>query len=135
MIATSTYSAEMCAAKVGAEEVIGIRYALRSLGVKLTRPTKMIGDNQGQLDSVSNPGAFCKKKHSQVAFHYVRECEASGIAECYKILTDFNLSDGFTKALDNNIFSRHYGFIFGRPTTRLKKHRKVEARRRKKKVI
>jgi hypothetical protein len=45
----------MCAAKVGAEEVIGIRYALRSLGVKLTRPTKMIGNNQGQLDSVSNP--------------------------------------------------------------------------------
>ena len=52
----------MCAAKVGAEEVIGIRYALISLGVKLTCPTKMIGDNQGQLDSVSNAGAFCKKK-------------------------------------------------------------------------
>jgi hypothetical protein len=67
-IATSTYSAEMFAAKVGAEEVIGIRYALRSLGVKLTRPTKMIRDNQGQLDSASNPGAFCKKKHSQFAF-------------------------------------------------------------------
>ena len=49
-IATGTYSAEMCAAKVAAEEVIGIRYALRSLGVKLTRPTKMIGDNQGQSD-------------------------------------------------------------------------------------
>jgi hypothetical protein len=30
-IATSTYLAEMCAAKVGEEEVIGIRYALRSL--------------------------------------------------------------------------------------------------------
>jgi hypothetical protein len=56
---------------------------------------------------VSNPCAFCKKKHSQVAFHYVnyvRECEASDIAECYNILTNFNLSDGSTKALDNNIF-------------------------------
>jgi hypothetical protein len=52
----------MCAAKVGAEEVIGVRYALRSLEVKLTCPIKMIGDNQGQLDSVSNAGAFCKKK-------------------------------------------------------------------------
>jgi len=133
-IATSTYSAEMCAAKVAAEEVIGIRYALRALGVKLTRPTKMIGDNQGQLDSVTNPGAFCKKKHSQVAFHYVRECEASGIATCYKILTDYNLSDGFTKSLDNNIFSRHYGFLFGWPTTRIKKHRCTVARRRKRNV-
>jgi hypothetical protein len=114
---------------------MGIRYALRSLGVKLTRPSKMIGDNQGQLDRVSNPGAFCKKKHSQVAFKYVRECEASGIAECYNILTGFNLSDGSIKALDNNIFSCHHGFIFGWPTTRLKKHRKVEARRRKKRVI
>jgi hypothetical protein len=58
----------MCAAKVGAEEVIGIRYALRSLGVKLTRPTKMIGDNQGQLDSVSNPGALCKKSIHKLLF-------------------------------------------------------------------
>jgi hypothetical protein len=46
-----------------------------------------------------------------VVFHFVRECEASGIAECYKILNDFNLSDGFTEALDNNIFSRLYGFL------------------------
>jgi hypothetical protein len=52
----------MCAAKAGAKEVRGLRYALRSLGVKLTRPSKMIGDDQGQLDSVSNAGTFCKKK-------------------------------------------------------------------------
>jgi hypothetical protein len=91
-IATSTYSKEICVAKVGAEKVKGIHYALRSLGVKLTCHTKMIRDNQGQLDSVSNPDTLCMIKHSQVPFHYVRECEASGIAECYKILTTFNLS-------------------------------------------
>jgi hypothetical protein len=79
--------------------------------------------------------AFHYAREYKIAFHYARECEALDIAECNKILIDFDLSDAFLKALDNNTFSRHYGFIFGWPTTRLKKNQKVEARRRKKKVI
>jgi hypothetical protein len=137
-IATSTYSAEMCAAKVACEEAVGLRYMLRSLGVPIPRgtaPTILLGDNQGQLDSVTNPGAFCKKKHSHVAYHYIRECEACGIVESRKIGkasnvscemhldrlplltilvldTKYNASDPFTKALDKSLFSNHFGYIF-----------------------
>ena len=104
-IATSTYSAELCAAKVGAEEAVSLRYMLRSLGVPVGGRTKLIGDNLGSLLSTTNPAALLKKKHSNVAFHYVRECNAAGIVEVLEIGTDLNLADQFTKALDKVKYS------------------------------
>ena len=134
-IATSTYSAEMCAAKVACEEAVGLRYMLRSLGVPIplgTAPTILLGDNQGQQDSVTNPGSFCKKKHSHVAWHYVRECEAAGIVESRKIDTKFNASDPFTKALDKTLFGKHFGYIFTPPAkvVRRRMGRKQKVKRR-----
>jgi len=103
-IATSTYSAELCAAKVGAEEVISLRYMLRSLGVPVDGPTLLIGDNLGSLMSVTATGSPCKKKHSEIAYHYVRECNAASIVKIRKIHTDWNYSDLLTKALGKNKF-------------------------------
>ena len=112
-IATSTYTAEMAAAKTAAEEAISIRYMLRSLGVPVEGRTFLWGDNLGSLTSQDNPGAQCKKKHSQVAFHYVRECNAAGIIDVRKIHTDFNLSDPFTKPLGRIAFDRAFDRIYG----------------------
>ncbi len=98
-IATSTYTAEMAAMKTAAEEAISIRYMLRSLGVPVQGRTALWGDNMGSLISTDNPGATCSKKHSQVAFHYVRECTAAGIIDILKVETAYNLFDPFTKAL------------------------------------
>jgi Reverse transcriptase (RNA-dependent DNA polymerase) len=112
-IATSTYTAEMAAAKTAAEEAISIRYMLRSLGVPVEGRTYLWGDNLGSLMSTDNPGAQCKKKHSQVAFHYVRECNAAGITDVRKVHTDFNLSDPFTKPLGRIAFDRAFNRIYG----------------------
>ena len=111
-IATSTYSAELCAARQGTEEAINVRYMLRSLGVPVFGKTKLIGDNLGSLISATQPGSPCKKKHSAVAYHYVRECNAAGIIEICKIGTEFNLADAFTKALVKNKFWSIYKTIF-----------------------
>jgi hypothetical protein len=98
-IATSTYSAELCAAKQGCEEAISIRYLLRSLGIQPSGKTLLLGDNMSSLISATKPGSPCKKKASSIAYHYVRECNAMGIVSIKKIHTDHNLSDVFTKAL------------------------------------
>jgi hypothetical protein len=135
-IATSTYSAEMCAAKVACEEAVGLRYMLRSLGVPIPRgtaPTILLGDNQGQLDSVTNPGAFCKKKHSHVAYHYVRECEAAAIVESRKIDTKFNASDPFTKSVDKKTFWNHFGYIYC-PTNKVARRRMGQKKRGKRRL-
>ena len=111
-IATSTYSAELCAARQGAEEAINLRYMLRSLGVPLQGRTLLIGDNLSCLISTSKPGTPCKNKSSSIAYHYVRECNAAGIIDIKKIHTDFNLSDVFTKALGKGPFMGMIGRIF-----------------------
>jgi hypothetical protein len=111
-IATSTYSAELCAARLGAEEVVNIRYMLRSMGIPVTGPTIMIGDNLGSLMSVSRPGTPCKKKASSIAYHYVRECIAAGILNVSKIHTNYNLADPFTKALGKSKFWGLYRTIY-----------------------
>ena len=41
-IATSTYLAELCAAKIGTEEAITLHYMLRSLGVPVKGSTLLI---------------------------------------------------------------------------------------------
>lgn len=114
-IATSTYSAELCAAKTGAEEAINLRYMIRALGIPCDRPTTLIGDNLGSLISTSNPGTPCKKKQSGVAYHFVRECNAAGIVNIRKIHTSSNLSDAGTKALGATIFSSIINRIFAQP--------------------
>ena len=118
-INTSTYSAELCAAKSGAEEAVSLRYMLRSIGVEPDGPTLLIGDNLGSLRSTTNPGAECKKRHVNIAFHYVRECNAAGIVRIYKVHTDYNPSDMNTKALDKDkirSFSKYVGYL--EPTSR-----------------
>ena len=110
-IATSTYSAELCAARMACEEAISIRYMLRSLGVPLLAPTDLIGDNYGSLASVNLPGSPCKKKASSISYHYVRECNAKGIIRARHIASEFNLADGFTKALGRTLFWDHMNMI------------------------
>jgi hypothetical protein len=55
---------------------------------------------------------MCTKKPSQVAFHYIRKCNAAGIIEIFKVETANNLSDPFTKALPGphflDLFHRMY---------------------------
>lgn len=48
-------------------------------------PIPLIGDNIGSQLTVANPGAECKKRHVNIAWHYVRECRAAGILTVMKI--------------------------------------------------
>ena len=69
--------------------------------------TLLIGDNLGSLISMSSPTSPCKKKHSQIAYHYVRECNAAGIISVRKINTEYNYADVGTKALGKKSFWEH----------------------------
>ena len=62
-IATSTFGAELCAAKTGVEESINITCMLQSLAILMGEENLHIGDNLGSLILMSNPGTPCKKKN------------------------------------------------------------------------
>lgn len=96
-IETSTFGAEMTAFKTAIEEVIEIRYMLRCLGVKVTKPTKVFGDNKGMIQNVSIKDSLLKKKHVAIAYHKSREATAAGIAHPIHCPGDYNYSDVLTK--------------------------------------
>ena len=82
-IATSTYCAEFVAMRSAVEEAISIRYMLRCLGVPITKPTNLFGDNFGVIQSAEIPDGELKKKHIAISYHYVREAIAARIVNAH----------------------------------------------------
>jgi len=72
---------------------------LRSLGAKVNQHTKFYRDNKSVCISIIADESLCKKKHTVIAFHQMREAAAAEIIyPCYVIL-DENSSDFLTKAI------------------------------------
>jgi hypothetical protein len=110
-IETSTYSAEFNGARTATEETIAVRYMLRCLGVRVTHPTYLFGDNLGVVQNVTMKDSLLKKKHVAISYHKVREAAAAGIVHPMKIDTKDNISDLLTKSLTQKIFSYLVGMI------------------------
>jgi hypothetical protein len=111
-IAAITDTAEIASMKMATEEAITIQYMLRALGVPARDRTTIRGKNMGSLITTDNPGSTCTKTHSQVAFHYVRECSATEITDVLKVDTANNFSDPFTKALGTTHFLDLFQHIY-----------------------
>ena len=98
-IAGSTYEAEFIALKLAVDEAKAMRYLLRGMGIPVTQPVRILGDNQGVLESTAKYQASLKKKHVGVAYSRCREAMAWRVCDYRKIHTKSNLADMFTKAL------------------------------------
>jgi hypothetical protein len=98
-IETSVFGAEFCALKHGIENLRGIRYKLRMMGVPIDGPSRVFGDNMSVVTNSSKPESTLKKKSNSVCYHAVREAVVMGEALVAHIGTKFNLADLFTKAL------------------------------------
>ena len=96
--------AEFIAMRMAVEEAISIRYMLRCLGIPVTTPTDMYGDNFGVIQSAEIPEGELKKKHIAISYHYVREAIAAKIVNAHWIRSHENFADVCTKALGTNIF-------------------------------
>ena len=106
-IASSTYTAEFMAMRTATEEAMSIRYMLRSLGVPVTIPTKLFGDNMSVINNASIAESDLKKKHVAISYHLVREAVAAKIIRPIWCNTKENLADVCTKSLARNLFHFH----------------------------
>merc|ERR1712115_148961 len=96
---TSSFGSEFMALKTGTEYLRGLRYKLRAMGIPVTKPVFIYGDNKSVLHNTAGPDSQLKKKSNSVAYHHCRE----GVAldewrTCY-LNTDENMSDMMTKPL------------------------------------
>jgi hypothetical protein len=64
--------------KNGIETCRGLRYKLIMMGVTLSGPTYVYGDNMSVVHNTQRPESFLKKKSSSICYHAVHESAAMG---------------------------------------------------------
>ena len=98
-IETSVFGAEFVAMKTGVEAVRGLRYKLRMMGIPVSGPALVYGDNMSVIHNTQRPESVLKKKSNSICYHAVRESVAMGECLTTHISTTMNPADVATKVL------------------------------------
>ena len=98
-VESSVFGAEFVAMKHGIETLRGIRYKLRMMGIPISGPSYVLGDNQSVIFNTSRPESTLKKKSNSICYHAVRESVAMGESLTTHVPTRYNVSDQMTKVL------------------------------------
>jgi hypothetical protein len=85
--------------RIAVEQIEGLRYKLRMMGVPIEGPANVFCDNQSVFKNCSYPESTLKKKHNAIAYHRVREAQASRTIRVAWESWITNLSDILTKLL------------------------------------
>ena len=96
-IESSVFGAEFVALKNGMEALRGLRYKLRMMGVPISGPSYIYGDNMSVVYNTQKPESTLKKKSNSICYHAVRESVAMGESLVAHIPTASNLADLLTK--------------------------------------
>ena len=98
-VQTTTFGSEFIALKKAVEETLTLRYHLQSMGVEVTKPTVIYGDNLSSITNTTLPGSALSKKYLALSYHFCREHYSANIVDIRKINGKDNYSDAMTKAL------------------------------------
>jgi len=110
-VQSATFGAEFVALKKAVEEAVSLRYSLRAMGVKVSKPTVIYGDNMSVLINSTKAGSPLKKKYLALSYHFCREHFSAGVVDIRKIDSKENYADPFTKALASYEFHGHMNEI------------------------
>jgi hypothetical protein len=75
-VESSVFGAEFVAMNNGIETCLGLRYKLIMMGVALSGPTFVYGDNMYVVHNTHRPESVLKKKSNSIFYHAVRESSA-----------------------------------------------------------
>ena len=100
-VESSTFSSDFWALKVTVEAIQFLRFKLRSFGVPIMNEEAayVYCNNQGVVKNTTKVESKMDKKHSAMAYHFVRYAVAAGMITIAWIRTGENLADVFTKRL------------------------------------
>jgi hypothetical protein len=85
--------------KHGIKMLTGLRYKIRMMGIPLSEPTYIYGDNKSQVTNSSKPKSTLKKKCNSICYHAIHELVAMGETLLTHIRTGENLADFLTKTI------------------------------------
>ena len=98
-IESSSFGSEFTAMKQCTEYLRGLRYKLRMMGISISGPAYISGDNQSVLANTTIPDSTLKKKSQSIAYHFVREGVARDEWRTAYVNTHVNPADLLTKPL------------------------------------
>lgn len=96
-VSGSSTESEYRALGVVSCEIMWILKVLFYLGIKNKTPVPIFYDNESAIKLVLNLVFHEKTKHFDVDFHFIRDRVSKGVVEVFKISSDNNLADIFTK--------------------------------------
>ena len=85
--------------KQGMETLRGLRYKLRMMGVPISGPSHIYGDNMSVIHNTQKPESVLKKKSNSICYHAVRESAAMGECLTGHIRSENNPADICTKLM------------------------------------
>ena len=85
--------------KQGVEELRGIRYKLRMMGVGIDGPTYVYGDNMSVIHNTSTPESVVKKNSNSICYHFILQAIAAKECLTTHVPTLVNWADLITKVL------------------------------------
>jgi hypothetical protein len=103
-VETATYGSEFVAARLATEQIMDLRYTLRSLGAPLDGKAYMFGDNESVITSSTIPHSSLNKRHNALSYHRVREAIASNVLWFFHISGKTNPADVLTKFCGHSVF-------------------------------
>jgi hypothetical protein len=98
-VESSVFGAEFVALKTGMEAARGLRYKLRMMGIPVTEPTFVYGDNMSVIYNTSRPESTLKKKSNEICYHFARESVAMGESLTAHVRSEDNPADLCTKII------------------------------------
>ena len=98
-VETSVFGAEFVAMKNGMETLWGIRYKLRMIGVPLSGPSFIYGDNMSIIHNTKIPESMLRRKSNAICYHAVRESVEMGEILTAHVLTHHSPVNICTKVL------------------------------------
>ena len=98
-VETSVFGEEFVAKKVAMEVMRGLRYKLRMMGVPLSGPIYIYGDNMSVIHNTQRPESVLRKKSNSICYHAIREYVAMEEMLTAHIRATENLADLGTKVI------------------------------------
>ena len=92
-VQSATFGEEFIALKKGIEEAITTRYYLHAMGVDVSKPTIIYGDNLSAIYNVITPGRQPQKKYLTLTYHFCQKHFSAGIVSIGKIPSKDNYLD------------------------------------------
>ena len=118
-VETATYGSEFVAARTATEQIMDLRFTLRSMGAPIEEFSYLLGDNQSVITSSTIPHSLLSKRHNALAYHRVRAAVAGGFLKFCYLPSKQNTADILTKFLNGQeLYQQIHRLLFWKGDTK-----------------